>query len=394
MPTQNAVNLDALIPRQDMGEEVPEPPGMRLDKLDIRHFSDDSFFLPQLRKPDFQRETAHWTPDKVVDLVRAFVDGDLIPAVILWQRGSNVFVIDGAHRLSALMAWVKDDYGDKPHSRNYFEGRIPEQQAILAETTRKKMDAVVGAYRQYVENKNAPQSVGAEMQRRIGNLATTAILAQWVTAVEPRAAEASFFKINQAATPIDPTERRILKSRDAPNAVAARAIVRGGTGHKYWKNYPAEAQARIEQLAREISSALYEPAIKEPVKTLDLPLAGKGYNALPFVFDLLNSTNGLPLEPTRSKEAQLPPDTDGSTTITYMEKVRRTLRLLTGTHPSSLGIHPVVYFYTRGGEFQATVFLATAEFFRDLERRDQLKNFTEARRGFEDFLLARISHQN
>src|SRR4051794_11511525 len=48
-----------------------------------------------LRKPGFQRETNHWTPVQVVSLIQCFVEGDLIPSVILWSSPTSVFVIDG-----------------------------------------------------------------------------------------------------------------------------------------------------------------------------------------------------------------------------------------------------------------------------------------------------------
>ena len=43
-------------------------------------------------------------------LIESFLDGELIPAVILWQSATHIFVIDGGHRLSALLAWAHDDY--------------------------------------------------------------------------------------------------------------------------------------------------------------------------------------------------------------------------------------------------------------------------------------------
>src|SRR5580704_10113678 len=62
--------------------------------------------------PDFQRETTEWDPQRVVGLIQTFIEGDLVPAVILWQNKELLFVIDGSHRLSALTAWVHNDYGD------------------------------------------------------------------------------------------------------------------------------------------------------------------------------------------------------------------------------------------------------------------------------------------
>ncbi len=70
----NVVNLDAMIPRQDMAE-ASDSAGSKLERIDIHHL-DEHIFVGALRKPDFQRETAHWSPEKVADLIQAFVDGD------------------------------------------------------------------------------------------------------------------------------------------------------------------------------------------------------------------------------------------------------------------------------------------------------------------------------
>jgi hypothetical protein len=81
-----------------------------------------------------------------VDLIRAFLDGDLIPAVILWERGDEIFVIDGAHRLSALIAWVRDDYGGGKLSFSQFGSGLTEEQIAVAEKTRKQVNTEIGAY--------------------------------------------------------------------------------------------------------------------------------------------------------------------------------------------------------------------------------------------------------
>ena len=132
----NVVNLDALIPREDLVVDDQSQTVTAPDKISIAQLRQDSFFAPFLRKPDFQRETTNWTPAKVVDLLRAFVDADLIPAVILWKSGQYLFVVDGAHRLSALLAWILDDYGDRKKSLDYFGGHITDEQRKVAERTR------------------------------------------------------------------------------------------------------------------------------------------------------------------------------------------------------------------------------------------------------------------
>ncbi len=136
------VNLDALIPREDF--EVSDAGSQdstttnQIDRLPLSQLeTKDNFFYPILRKPDFQRETNEWDSNKVVGLIASFVNGDLIPAIILWNtKGSYTFVIDGAHRLSALISWVNDDYGDGVISRGFFDD-IPPEQKTVADKTRK-----------------------------------------------------------------------------------------------------------------------------------------------------------------------------------------------------------------------------------------------------------------
>ena len=177
----NTVSLDALIPRDDLAAESEKVGGQPRGTIAITDL-DSGFFANSLRKPDFQRETSHWSPQKVVDLVEAFLDGDLIPAVILWQRGSEIFVIDGAHRLSALIAWIKDDYGDKLTSLNFFGGRITPEQEKIADKTRKLIKKTIGSYDQYQAAKSNPDSTEEKTQHRLGQLASGSLTVQWVSA--------------------------------------------------------------------------------------------------------------------------------------------------------------------------------------------------------------------
>jgi hypothetical protein len=107
MPGQ-AVNLDALIPREDFEVESSEPavpPSTLGNTMKATELDHTGFTYNVLRKPDFQRETADWEPEKVAQLIQSFLEGDLIPSVILWRspKSGNIFVIDGTHRLSAFI---------------------------------------------------------------------------------------------------------------------------------------------------------------------------------------------------------------------------------------------------------------------------------------------------
>ncbi len=317
----NGVNLDALIPREDFaaaGAFKGTPTGT----ISMGLLADD-FFVQSLRKPDFQRETSNWTATKIMELIAAFLDGDLIPAIILWRSGQYVFVIDGAHRLSAILAWIYDDYGDRSRSITYFENQISEEQRKLAEQARKLVEEEIGTYASY---RDANRSIGYasdKIKERIGMMNSNAFVAQWGPAVDATGAENSFFKINQAPTPVDPIEKRILRARSSAIAIATRAINRGGSGHRYWGTFASETQTEIEQIALSIYNALYLPPMGEsPVKTSDVPVGGRGYSSLPFVFELVSLVNGV-----GPKDA-LDPDEDGEQLLPTYARLRSELSRL------------------------------------------------------------------
>jgi hypothetical protein len=376
------VNLDALIPREDFVTATAPFKGTPTGSISFGLLKDE-FFVQSLRKPDFQRETAAWTPQKIVELIAAFLDADLIPAVIMWRSGQFVFVIDGAHRLSALLAWFYDDYGDKSRSIDYFQNQIPEEQLRLAEQTRKMVENQIGTYSSYADA-NRTKFATDKTKERIGIMNSNAFVAQWVQAVDAMGAENSFFKINQSPTPVDPIESRILRGRRSASAITSRAITRGGTGHKYWSEFAPEVQTEIETVGKAIHNALYLPPIGgSAIKSSDVPVGGRGYSSLPFVFDLVNLANGV-----RPKEP-LVADLNGQKTVEYLNAVQKRVQRITTTHAGSLGLHPLIYFYTRGGAFQPLAFLAVLQLVKRLSENSQLDDFTRVRRRFEDFLIAR-----
>jgi hypothetical protein len=229
MPT-HLVNLDALIVREDFEAVVDDPsrPGSKSDKLKLNELEKDSIVARLLRKPDFQRETASWKPKTVMEFVKSFLDGDLIPSVIFWQspKTGHVFVIDGAHRLSALIAWVQDDYGNGRISQEFFEGFIPKEQKEAHEKTRELIKKHIGTYAEIRQAGLNPQNADPVSVRRAQNASLLSIDLQWVEG-DASKAEASFFRINQQAAPIHSTELRVLQSRKKPNALATRALIHG-----------------------------------------------------------------------------------------------------------------------------------------------------------------------
>lgn len=377
------VNIDALIQREDFEVENTNSFSLNLQVLQIRDLEETAFVYKTLRKPDFQRETNEWTDDKVCEFIESFLEGDLIPSIILWNAGGVNFVIDGAHRLSALISWVFDDYGDGHISKAFFDHNIAKEQIEIAEKTRNKIKRTVGTYKEHQNAIIDTQNAEPNLLKRAQRLATLGLQLQWVPGNAEKA-EHSFFKINEQATPINDTEKELLKTRKKPNSIAARAIVRSGTGHKYWSKFSEEKMTEIEKIAEEINNLLFTPKLETPIKTMDLPLAGKGYSSktLNLILDFVNITNGI------NSKMTLENDDTGEATIRVLSKARKVLNRIIGVHPSSLGLHPVVYFYSASGRYQITAFYAVIQLFTD-KLNDTLffKNFTTKRSDFESFLL-------
>ncbi|MEZ2442728.1 DUF262 domain-containing protein [Chitinophaga sp. RCC_12] len=390
------VNLDALIRREDL--EVREEKYQSVTavhSVTIAALKKGDFFFESLRKPDFQRETCEWTPEKVFNLVQSFTSGDLIPAIILWKGDGNTFVIDGAHRLSALIAWVCNDYGDKILSNTFFGQSISTAQIKFADEARKLIENEIGSYQEITwaaENPNVADTKKLAIARR---LSSQPIHLQWVPG-DAVNAEKSFFKINEAASPLDTTEKRLLNARNKPNAIASRAIMRAGSGHKYWAKFSSENQKIIEDISKEISDWLFTPQLDGPVKTLDIPLAGKNYSAqtMELILNIVNFSNGIKLvDSSKIKKSKDFPEndikeesSDGQETIQYLQNTKKMLANITGTQSSSLGLHPAIYFYSLQGRYQITAFLAVLYLVKDYENRKQITYFTQVRRLFEEFL--------
>lgn len=391
--TTNVVNLDALIERADLAS-IGEG-GEDINAIYITGLEKKGWLYPSLRKPDFQRETSNWTPEAVAGLIQTFLSRELIPAIILWRNGGDVFVIDGAHRLSALIAWVHDDYGDGEVSRGFFNNLIPGDQLRAAQKTRELVNSAVGSYRTHRDAIENPDRADPAVRERAQRFGWQNIEVQWIRTGDAERAEKSFFRINQGGERINETEQRILKARGSASALASRAILRGGTGHNYWKSFDSGTQRRIEDIGHEIHDLMFKPPIELPVKTLDLPLAGQGYgpHVLPFAFDLVNVCNRVAVADSATKRAKddgLTHDENGSGTIAYLTEVRRILWRLCSNHASSLGLHPVLYFYSRTGSFQPAALLSFAMLVRDWDTPEYL-GFTEVREQFEAILLANRS---
>ena len=373
-------DLDAFIPRDDFFAESTQPnPFDEQEEFGLVELETSLETL--LRKPDFQRETAAWEPQRIKDFIKSFAEGDLIPAVIFWGSPTTgkIFVVDGAHRLSALLAWLKDDYGDKDISQKFFDYRPNTDQLKAAEITRTLIEREIGKYADIMKADKQRNALPRHAEL-CPIVKRKRITVQWIRG-DASKAEDSFYKINLQSVRLDKTELHLIKSRRSPNAIATRAIVRGGTGHEYWKSFSPQNKSDTVKYARDINSTLFLPPLKQPIRSLDLPFGGQPYGGegMRLTLELVEFAN---------KAAKLDNRKDGSPTVGYLQRTWKIVTRICGSDDTSLGLNPAVYVYSHAtGKHQPSAFMAIVRWIEDLYARNYIERFSSVRKDFEEFLI-------
>lgn len=377
---KETVNLDALIPRDDV--ETKKPKASK-GVIQVTELALGKHFYGLLRKPLFQRETNDWGVDNVVSLVRSFRNGHLIPAVILWSADGSTFVIDGAHRLSVFVAWVNDDYGDGTLSQAFFKHQIPKSQRDAAKRCREQIRSEGLEYAQLQKLTLLPNRTPDQLAWST-NIAQP-IETQWVVGDSDVALQ-SFLDINQRSVEIDPTERYMIVERKAPTIVAARALVNAGRGHAYWGAFDEKYVTDIEKYAKCIYDAIFEPENAEPHTHTELQPAGMAQtsNGLRMALELVSIVTGVKMG-TNNMTA----DTDGSDTSRVLAKVWGVVKYVAGNEHASLSLHPAVYFWGTTGNHRPSMFLAVVSFVKELVEKDELLKFTLHRAKLEEILIGK-----
>lgn len=374
------VILDALLPRADfLVEGDTSMYTKNINELSAQNIGKNGGFLLEfLRKPDFQRETNEWDSDQILSLIESFLDGELIPSIILWKNSANfIFVVDGAHRLSALLSWLHDDYGDGDISRKYFNNNISDEQLKIATETRKKIERQVGSYDDFMQKSSHPTATDLQRLRKM-NLLTTALSVQWINGNAEKA-EVSFEKINQQSSPLSAIERTLIKERKNTHGIVARAIYWGGSGHKYWSEFDEETQTQIENKSKEIHDILFKPTLQTRLESLNLPIGGT---------NLGSKDQQLILSLVKIIYTDKENKSKSENVILCLNETLKVLRQINSKHSSSLGFHAALYVYDESGLFKQGYLLGLVNFFSTITN---INAFLSVRDKFEKFLF---SHKN
>lgn len=379
------VVLDALIPREDfeIASDIGNGGNTRnKTTLSIEDLKYDSFFFAALRKPIFQRETNEWDPKKICAMIESFVDGELIPAIILWRNQSGyIFVIDGAHRLSSLGAWINDDYGDGIVSLKYYENYVSEEQRRIAEKTRKLVNEKIGSFREIMEIcRNINISTDERKKKIAKNLGALALQLQWVEGNADKA-EDSFLKINQLATKISNAELELIQKRNYAYALAARAIVRAGKGYNYWSSFDEEIQKKIIDKSKEANILMFGQGQYTADDINNLPIGGAQIST--FTLDVVTQTvkicNGI-MKLDTAKEAS------ENEVLKCIENTLKILQYINSKEKFSLGLHPFIYFYSDIGNHKIGSYYGILLFVKDLIEHKKINEFIDIREKFEQII--------
>jgi hypothetical protein len=92
-----------------------------------------------LRKPDFQRATWAWSPEECVELLESVLNEQVVPSVIMWLSPDNFqYVLDGGHRISVLLAWIRNNWGDTLPSEEYKDPNLEHNSKLAAQRVRER----------------------------------------------------------------------------------------------------------------------------------------------------------------------------------------------------------------------------------------------------------------
>jgi len=339
-----------------------------------------------LRKPDFQRATWAWTPEDCVSLLESIVKEQVIPSIIMWLSPDKLwYVLDGGHRISVVLAWLKDDWGDKLPSEEYkdkeleekIKGAAGEVRQLLASKKIGRFDNYRIAYRQYQRDsklsKDAEVDLDSETARRVAFYSgvvggIVGFPLQWVKGAY-ETAEESFININKSGRKLSTWETKLVENRRSSFARVVMSVANIADAEHCWPTKASEEPYKtlIKQNVTEIVDGvskfhrlLFEPPYDPSFGRLQQPVLVESRvqpeTKPAYTAELLTiMEGGRGQEP--QIEALLKRDRSASDldiTTNGLKLISSGLEVLThlvgpSSQPQSLALVPLLYFYNDAG---------------------------------------------
>lgn len=383
------VYLDHLIERENLryqrSKEIVSAPGnrptLRMGDLFKEHQNANR---NSLRKPDFQRTTWSWTPEDCVSLLDSIINEQVIPSIILWSSPENGldYVLDGGHRISVVLAWLNDDWGDKLEPSAY---RDDEEEKVIKQAAwevRNLVKMKIGSISDFqdAENEFNRAVMGNEAPRRVLSPITfkRGIFYQrlakgdigfhilWVVG-DYEKAEQSFLKINKGGKPLSEWETAVVENRHSSFMRTIMALTNVNSMNHYWhtkdleEGIQEENEKKTEKIISGISKLheiLFKPAYEIPIRRLQQPLfvAPDVQTKAQWLSQLLTVVEGGKGREGETRklierDKNAPSEEIINNGSLLIEDTLDAFAHLIGPSPKSLAIVPSLYFYTDGGRY-------------------------------------------
>lgn len=405
---------------------MEEPRVGDVDRLKIEHLTeDDSSRAYLLRKPDFQRATSAWSPSECVELLESFLLGQVVPSVILWlSPESHWYVLDGGHRISVVIAWIRDSWGNRRDPSEYKDDRLYDRSVQAAKEVRKLLErAGIRPYREYRDADRRWRTIQAAGRNPDNEMSETELLYAklvrdwkstkigfpilWVEGTY-EVAERSFLKINKSGRQLSPWETTLVEYRQSSFARAVMSIARVGTKEYCWPiddpqiRSDRESQryvAEILDAVQELHNLLFLPTYETPINRPDQPILATPYTRPElqpaYLSELLTITEGHRGQKPETKRL-LERDARQSVPIMLatghkmLRNARNVLHNIAGNTPTSMSLAPLVYFYNNAGTYVRSLLYGMIYWLNSGSEEDITTRklaFTIYRGAFEQVLL-------
>lgn len=333
-----------------------------------------------LRKPDFQRATYAWSPEDCVDLLEAVMTERVVPSVILWlDPVGSQYVLDGGHRISVLLAWIQDDWGDGATVHQLGDETLENAAKQAATEVRKLLaERRIGSFIEHEQAiKEYNRLIGEEKVPNDHMSPSTLAMANcyrrwqsveagfpilWVRG-DYQKAEASFLAINKSGQRLSEWETSLVENRTAAFARIVMSIAYPDRARHCWPNQGVSGvdvsilNAVLDKV-RTIRERLFEFPYVQPIKDHRVPLLGhssaqpdSGPTYVAEVLTVVEGRRGLPSDTkellARGRSANAADLLQKADLLT--SDALQAIDNIYGPSPRSLSLLPLVYFYNGDG---------------------------------------------
>lgn len=421
------IRRDNLLYRKASSAATEDEQSQYETHIQIRDLFGERPKFRRLRKPDFQRATSAWTAKDCVELLEDVLKEQVVPSVIMWlsPKDQLQYVLDGGHRISVLLAWIRDDWGDKLTSEDYQDPILEENSKQAAKQVKELLkQREIGKFQEYLDAEERFSDIESAMRipeqeldfaslnyarlvRRWDNV-KIGFPIQWVKG-DYQKAEDSFLKINKSGKRLSDWETKLVENRTSSFARTVMSISDIPNAKHCWtenapeiNNEPILKQKITDILAnvRTLHDLLFKPPHKKPIKDEIQPLMATSLTkpeTKPFYLaELLTITEGKKGQKPEW-ESLIKKDKDARVSHIIENGLLLTQHALTvinniyGDSPRSLGLMPLVYFYNQQGTYVRSLLYGMLFWLNHgSETRDVLNRkllFTAHRAAFEKVLI-------